>query len=277
MKTIIRYMMMLIGCFLIAFGIDYLLVPNNLISFGVDGIGLLLNYKVNIPTGLTVLLLSFIFIALSAVFFKNKEYKRYILPSIIIPVLIYLFKDVYSWYPIVLPEIALTLLVAGFIIGTGYTLIYKQGFAAGGTLLLEELLCHLIKFHSKFYSYILDGIIVIIYIISSGYEVALYSSLVIIITRFMIARAKFGISDSKMFYIITSKEKEVKHFILHDLHGELSVLDSQGGYSKKDNKIFLCVIPTSEYYKLKEGIKIIDSKAFIAITDTYDVVNRKSF
>ncbi len=92
----------------------------------------------------------------------------------------------------------------------------------------------------------------------------------------MVTKARFGINDSKMFYIITSKEKEVKHFILHDLKGELSVLDVKGGFSKKKNQILLTVIPTSDYYRLKEGIKIIDEKAFIAISDTYDVVNGRN-
>jgi uncharacterized membrane-anchored protein YitT (DUF2179 family) len=91
----------------------------------------------------------------------------------------------------------------------------------------------------------------------------------------MITKARFGINDSKMFFIITSKEKEVKNFIMHDLKYEFTVLDSKGGFTKKDNQILFTVISTSDYYRLKEGIKAIDEKAFIAITDTYDVVSRR--
>ena len=93
----------------------------------------------------------------------------------------------------------------------------------------------------------------------------------------MITKARFGISDSKMFFIITSREKEVKNFIMHDLKYELTVLDVKGGFTKRQNQIIMTVISTNDYYQLKEGIKIIDPKAFIAITDTYDVVNRRSF
>ena len=74
--------------------------------------------------------------------------------------------------------------------------------------------------------------------------------------------------------IITTKEKEVKNFIMHDLKYELTVLDAKGGFTKKDNKILFTVISSNDYYKLKEGIKVIDANAFIAITDTYDVVSR---
>ena len=33
----------------------------------------------------------------------------------------------------------------------------------------------------------------------------------------------------------------------------------------------MTVLPTKDYYKLKEGIKKIDSDAFYIITDTYEV------
>ena len=32
----------------------------------------------------------------------------------------------------------------------------------------------------------------------------------------------------------------------------------------------MCVIPTSMYFKLKEGINYIDKKAFFVVTDAYE-------
>ena len=34
----------------------------------------------------------------------------------------------------------------------------------------------------------------------------------------------------------------------------------------------MCVLPTKEYYRLKEGINEIDEKAFFVVTDAYEVV-----
>ena len=80
-----------------------------------------------------------------------------------------------------------------------------------------------------------------------------------------------------MFYVITSKEKEVKHFIMSTLGYELTELDVKGGFTQQRRSILLSVISAKDYYKLKSGIMKIDHKAFIAITDTYDVINRKAF
>ena len=201
----------------------------------------------------------------------------YLLPSIIIPTLILITSPLVNYFEIIMPEMMLTVLACSALSGYGYGLIYKQGYSAGVIFLIEELIGKLTRFHSKLYSWVIDIIILLFSLIIFDYQTILYSLVAMFITKYMITKARFGINDSKMFYVITTKEKEVKNYIMHDLKYELTVLDVKGGFTKKQNKILLSVISSSDYYRLKEGIKIIDPKAFIAITDTYDVVNRKSF
>ena len=87
-------------------------------------------------------------------------------------------------------------------------------------------------------------------------------------------RASIGINTSKVFYIITKKEKIVKQYIMDELGYDLTEFEVKGGFSKEKNKILMCVIPTRNYYKLREGIKVIDKDAFISITDSYEVINQ---
>ena len=214
---------------------------------------------------------------LSSLFLDKKIIKEYLLPSLLIPIFVYLFSFLTSFYVIELPETLLVIIVVGFLTGFGYSFIYKQGLSASVVFLLEEMFGKVTKFHSKIYSWLLDVILLAISLFILGYQITLYSTVIIFISKYMITKTRFGINDSKMFYIITSKEKEVRHYIIHDLKYELTVLDVKGGFTKKKNQILLTVIDTKDYFKLKEGIKIIDQNAFIAICDTYDVVNRKSF
>ena len=60
---------------------------------------------------------------------------------------------------------------------------------------------------------------------------------------------------------------------MEELHHDLTSFDAEGGFSKKKNKVIMTVINTKDYYKVKEGIKLIDPKAFISITDNYEVMN----
>ena len=54
----------------------------------------------------------------------------------------------------------------------------------------------------------------------------------------------------------------------------MEIIDTNSFFSKEKNKILMCVIPTRNYYKLREGIKVIDKDAFISITDSYEVINQ---
>ncbi len=277
MKKIIKYLYILFGCALIAFAIDFIVIPNNLLTFGINGIATMLYYLNGVNVGINILFLNLCGILLSSLILDKEIIKEYLFPSIMIPIFVYLFSFISSSFVILLPEMLLVIIVAGFLTGFGYSLIYKQGLSASVVYLVEEMIGKLTKFHSKIYSWIFDVIILIVSIFLFGYQVTLYSMIIIFISKYMITKTRFGINDSKMFYIITNKASDVKQYIIHDLKYELTVLDVKGGFSKKKNQIFLTIIDTKDYYKLKEGIRIIDSNAFIAISDTYDVVNRKTF
>ncbi len=277
MKKIIKYLYILFGCALIAFAIDFIVIPNNLLTFGINGIATMLYYLNGINAGINILFLNLCGILLSSLILDKEIIKEYLFPSIMIPIFVYLFSFISSSFVILLPEMLLVIIVAGFLTGFGYSLIYKQGLSASVVYLVEEMIGKLTKFHSKIYSWIFDVIILIASIFLFGYQVTLYSMIIIFISKYMITKTRFGINDSKMFYVITNKSSDVKQYIIHDLKYELTVLDVKGGFSKKKNQIFLTIIDTKDYYKLKEGIRIIDPNAFIAICDTYDVVNRKTF
>jgi uncharacterized membrane-anchored protein YitT (DUF2179 family) len=99
----------------------------------------------------------------------------------------------------------------------------------------------------------------------------LYALIILYIVSILTDRIMLGISKSKAFYIITDEEEKVKEYIMDTLGHGVTVFPVKGGFSEERQKMLMCVIPTREYYKLKEGISDIDKKAFFVITDAYEV------
>ena len=58
---------------------------------------------------------------------------------------------------------------------------------------------------------------------------------------------------------------------MHNLSHGVTVLEARGGYTGNVMKVIMCIIPTKEYFKVKEGIKTIDPSAFFLVTDAYEV------
>ena len=116
-----------------------------------------------------------------------------------------------------------------------------------------------------------DGLIILSGAFVFGLNNLMYSIIILYIISFMTDKVVLGISDAKAFYIITNQDKKVKEYIINTLHHGVTSIKAKGGYEEAKENVLMCVIPTREYYKLKEGIHKIDPKAFFVVTDSYEV------
>ena len=116
-----------------------------------------------------------------------------------------------------------------------------------------------------------DGLIVGSSIFIFGLTKFMYAVVVLYIISILTDKVLLGISSSKAFYIVTNRVNEVRNFVLVKLGHGITIFDAVGGFSKEDQKVLFCVIPTREYFKLKEGIHAIDKEAFFVVTDAYEV------
>ena len=64
-------------------------------------------------------------------------------------------------------------------------------------------------------------------------------------------------------------------YIINNLHHTVTTFNVKGGFLEDKRKVILTVIPSSDYYKLTEGIKTIDEEAFFVATDSYQVEGAK--
>ena len=269
-----KYVKLILGSLLIALTFNFLLVPYNFLSFGDIGLGVVFGNIISIPIPFLVLFVNMIIILASLLINPDNSYK-YLLPSLLIP--IFMFALSFLNITVELPEKVLVMVISAIFIGFGYSLIYQSGYKGNTIFLLEEDIGDYTKIHTQVYSCVVDILVVIIFIFQQNFELAVYSLFIMAIARFIVNKARYNINDSKMFYVITNKEKEIKEYIIRTLGYELTELDVKGGYSKKKRSILLSVISAKDYYRLKSGIMSIDKDAFVAITDTYDVINRKAF
>ena len=74
-----------------------------------------------------------------------------------------------------------------------------------------------------------------------------------------------------MFYIISKESALIQKFIMEDLNHDVTIFDTKGKFLGEQQKAIMTVIPTKEYFLVKEGIKDIDKNAFVTITDSYEV------
>ena len=155
--------------------------------------------------------------------------------------------------------------------GFGAGLVFKAGFTTGGTDIINQIISKYFKTSLGKSMLFSDGLIVLCSGLFFGINSMLYSVIILYIISLMSDRVVLGTSDSKMFYIVTKKDEEVKEFILKYLNHGVTIFKGKGGYSKNNENVLMAVLPTKDYYRLKEGINEIDKDAFFIVTDSYEV------
>lgn len=270
-KNLTRILYFILGLFSFSFGFTFFLLPNNLVFGGVSGLSIIFKELFNFDTSLFVLIVSVALLGLSFIFLGKEKTFGSVLGSLLLPVFLEL-TNILSKY-IVLEEIELILsaIFGGILAGVGLGLVYKAGFTTGGTDIINQIMHKYLKISLGKSMLIVDMLIVSSSIFVFGLNNFAYALVVLYIMTHITDRVILGVGKKKAFYIVTDKTIEVKKYIIEKLGHSVTVLDAVGGYSKDNQKLILCVIPTREYYVLKEGINKIDKEAFFVVCDAYEV------
>ena len=155
--------------------------------------------------------------------------------------------------------------------GFGFGLVFKSGFTTGGMDILKQIFSKYLKISIGNATIFTDGIVITLGLFVFGIEQFMYSLITVYVIGIITDKVILGISNSKAFHIITNKEEEIKKYLIDNLNCGVTVLDVKGGYTNNRQKMLMCIIPTKEYFKVKEGISNIDSNAFFLVTDAYEV------
>ncbi len=265
----------IIGCFLIALAYNIFVVPNNLVPGNVGGLAVIFNRLFNIPNSIVILILNIFLLILSYILLGKEKTKATILGSLLLPVFVSLTENINIWLQIDTSQVLLSSIFGGIIYGFGAGIVFKAGFTTGGTDIINQIICKYGKTSMGKSMLMSDGLIVLLSGVVFGINNMMYSILMLYIISLMADRVVLGVSDSKMFMIVTDKEEEVRKFILKELGQKITVFNAHGGYKKKLENVIMTVLPTKDYYQLKEGIKAIDEDAFYIITDSYEVFGGK--
>lgn len=271
MTTIKRYINFIIGAFLVAIAYNVFLASNDIVPGGVGGIAIILKDLFNFENSVTILIIGILLIVASYFTLGIEKTKGSIIGALLFPLLVELTKYINVWLEIDTSQMILSTVFGGVLYGFGTGMVFKAGFTTGGTDILKQIITKYFKVSIGKSGLICDGIIVFSSALVFGINNLLYSIVVLYIISLMSDKVILGISDSKAFYIITDKETEIKEYILNSLNHGVTVFNAKGGFAKERENVLMCVLPTKDYFKLKEGIRQIDKEAFFVVTDAYEV------
>ncbi len=263
---------MLVGSFLSAASVNLFFVPNNFVTGGVTGLGIVANELTGMNVATFVFFGNVFMIGLGLIFLGSDKIIGSIFGSLLYSLFLFLTEDIAIWLNFSFDNILLYALAAGIVNGFAEALVYKIGYSTGGTSILGLIIAEKAKKPIGKVMRIISITIILVGGFTFGYTMVMYAIIIASISTFMIDKVTLGISDSKMFMVQTKKTEEVKEFIMQVIQSGVTEYTIKGGYSSFKKDMLMCVVPTEKYTYLKSAIKEIDHDAFIIVSDCYEVL-----
>jgi uncharacterized membrane-anchored protein YitT (DUF2179 family) len=274
--TIFQICVILVGELIASFAINVFIVPHKLLSGGVWGIALLLNYKLDWPVYLLVFLMNVPLF----VFGLIKLGRRFILltgVSIAASTLfLWLTSVLLTLWNIVLEvqNPVLAAVIGGALVGLGSGMVLRQGSSTGGTDIIAIVLHRRFSFPIGAVSTVINIVIIAVMAIFFGLEPAMFTLVSIFVSNRTLDIVQEGFNRRKTVLIISDKMDQIVPRVLTELNRGATLLKGEGAYTGGEKNVLYSIINTMQLAKMKEIILSVDPHAFFSIIDTKEVIGR---
>ncbi|GAX90853.1 YitT family protein [Effusibacillus lacus] len=262
-----------IGAFFIAVSVNWVFVPNQIVTGGLTGIGILLEYAFGLPISITTLALN---IPLYFAGWKMLGGQAFGLKTLYGFVILAAFIAVTGFLRLspLTDEALLASIYGGVLLGGGLGVVFRGRGTTGGTDLLARLVEKLSGLSPGILLLLIDGIIIASAAVMFSVERILYALVSLFVTGKTIDFIQEGIGRSKVAYVISDQNNRIQKEILHTLDRGVTKIKAVGGYTGEDRNILLCVVSQSEVSNLKDLVRVIDPGAFVIVSDAHEVLGQ---
>lgn len=268
LKIVMKALLVIIGGLIAAYGLESVLIPNNVSDGGVTGLSIVGSQLFGLPLGLLIAILNIPFIWLG----YKQIGTRFAVFSVLGIASLAIGTSLMHHIPIIVQGDALLItVVGGIILGFGMGLALRNGGALDGIDMLAVLLARRLPFGTSDLILFLNMFVFIVVSFVFGLKGAILSAIAYFIASKVIAIVEEGLSGSKTFKIITTKPELMIEAIREELGRTATYKEVYGGFSNEQFKEITCVINRLEDSKIKEIIRNIDKSAFVTVYDVAEV------
>lgn len=286
--------LVLIGTFVLAFGIEMFIFPFDLITGGVAGIGIILQKALgdialfsNITVEIYASIINWMLFTLGF-FLLGKDFATKTLVSTVFYPLALKIADLivhesamsstldlahYMDTPFYGIALIVATLFGGVCIGSGCALTFLGGGSTGGVDVIALTLAKYIKrLKSSLAFFVVDASIIVIGIFAVD---NILLSLLGVISAFICASSidKLFLGESGAFvaHVVSDKYEEINYAVIHKMSRTTTIVDAVGGYSGEGKKLVMISFDMRQYPVFTHIISSVDKNAFVTVHRAHEI------
>ncbi len=202
-----RLFFIFIGNLMCAIAFNVFFIPNRLLSGGVGGLGIIIQYLTDIPTGISVFVINLpIFIIGSRLI--DKEFVSYAFVSMIVfSVLLTVTQNLSKYF--IIDDILLAALFGAVFNGVGMGLMFRNRTSQGGLDIIAAILKKRYNINISTGLMTVNTIIISLASILFGYKSAMYTLIALYTGYQILDKVQVGLNVKKNVLIVSDKSDEL--------------------------------------------------------------------
>ena len=276
MKKFSSFIIMTLGCILLATGVYFFKIPNGFATGGVTGIGTILAKFTSpgITAGAWIWILNITLLVLGFLVLGKETGFLTVYCSMLYSAITFVLEFI---LPVTSPlsnQPFMELVYAMLLTAIGSAMIFNTNASSGGTDIIALILKKYTSIDVGKALLVTDFIVAASAFAVFDIQTGLFSLLGLFAKAFIVDGVIESLNSCKYFVVITSKKDEIADYIINNMHHGVTV-DSVIGYYTGDEKTMIhTVCKRIEAVKLRSKIKEIDPHSFIIITTSSEIIGR---
>lgn len=266
-----RFLLLVLGTFVATFIYNKFLITSNIVIGGVSGLAILVKEVFGISTTLFINLSNVALVILSFIVLGKKKTIDQLIGCVTYLLMLNITAPLVKFVTFEFTSTMLMLIFVSIFWGIANGLIYRAGYSTGGTDFLCQIISEKIKRPITEISLVIQVCVILASAFVFNIPCVMLSIFVIYISNKITNAVLFGISTSKMVYIVSKEDDIIEDYIIHKIKTGATEMKIHSEIFSKNKKMLLCVIHNRQYPKFKETVLKIDPEAFLLSNNCYGV------
>lgn len=280
LKPLREYFLMFFGMMLYSFGWIGCILPAKGVGGGAAGLSLVLctaleNIGINLQIGTMVFILNAVLLFIAGFIVGWNFGIKTIFCVAVISVGMNFWQSVLPEGNFLGIDNLLAVVLGGILAGVGIALCFSQGGSTGGTDIVAMIIN---KYRTVSYGKILiysDFIIIgSSLLVGMGISAVIYGYVMTAVVGYTVDMIMAGNQQSSQVFIVTHDYERMAEAIVQNVHRGVTLIDSQGWYSKEKSKIVMVVCRKRETAMILKFVKTIDPDAFMTVGSVMGVYGK---
>lgn len=266
-------LMVLLGNTIYALGVVVFILPNGMITGGTTGIALAVEHFFSLPVHTFVLIFNTVMFVLGAVVLGKKFALTTLVSTFYYPIILGVFER-FPALETITSDRMLSTICGGLMIGFAIGIVIRAGASTGGMDIPPLVLNKKFGLPVSVMLYVFDFTILIAQMLFSNTEQIIYGILLVMIYTVVLDKVMLlGLSKTQVS-IVSEKYEELNHLIQEKLDRGTTLIYTQTGYLREEQKMLMTVVSNRELVKLNQLVQEVDPNAFMIIGHVNEVKGR---